>query len=65
MLRRVPLRLTACTCVLAASAAVGVLLAPAAGAGPARDELLTDHLGSTRGVTPGAVPVLTPAGRKL
>lgn len=65
MRRPVRLRLTACACTLAATAAAGVLLAPAASAAPERQTLLPlDKLEGSYSDAPNRMPNVPPFGRK-
>ena len=56
--------LTVCASALAASAAVSVLLAPSASAGPVMPSLPA-HIGATHSTAPGVMSGVPPFGRRL
>jgi hypothetical protein len=65
MRRPVCLRLTVCIVTAATTAALGVLLAPAASADPGPSESVLVHLRSTSSVAPGVLSNAPWLGRKL
>ena len=61
----VRLRLTVCLSTVAATAALGAVLAPAASADMAPLPALPGKVGDCKGVAPGIIAAVPPFGRKL